>query len=201
MSKAFSPAEQALIKLDPTLSVLIKRQAPLVFGTRGTYFESLVRSIVGQQLSVKAAQTIYGRLKQATKLNPLTITRLDETQIKTIGLSRSKAAYITDLAQHFVEDSAVFNHLDSLSDDEVITELTAIKGIGVWTAQMFLMFTLARPDIFAADDVGLQQAMKRLYKWETVPKRAELEAFAERWAPYRTTASLHLWHSLDNTPT
>lgn len=94
----------------------------------------------------------------------------------------------------------VFNHLDTLSDDEVITELTKIKGIGVWTAQMFLMFTLVRPDIFAPDDRGLQLAVQRLYALPDVPPRSELEQIATKWAPYRTIASWHLWHSLNNSP-
>jgi len=104
------------------------------------------------------------------------------------------------LAQHFVANPRVYDHLDQLSDDEVIAELTAIKGIGVWTAQMFLMFTLLRPDVFAPDDIGLQRAMKLLYGWEAIPPKRELEAFAERWRPYRTVASWHLWESLNNTP-
>lgn len=197
---SLSNAEQALIKLDPLLGTLIQRQGTIHREPRSDYFTSLVRAIVGQQLSVKAASSIFERLNQATNLDPKKVTMLSEDEARALGLSRPKARYIHDLAAHFVEDSAVFNHLDSLNDDEVIKELTAIKGIGVWTAQMFLMFTLIRPDVFAPDDVGLQQAMKRLYGWQEIPASAELAAYAQRWSPYRTTASWHLWHSLDNTP-
>jgi DNA-3-methyladenine glycosylase II len=195
-----SVAERALIQLDPQLGSVIQAHGSITRQPRTDYFASLVRAIVGQQLSVKAAATIFERFVAATHLDPHTVTQLTEEQRKAIGLSRSKARYIQDLAAHFVQDAAVFNHLDSLSDDNVIGELTAITGIGVWTAQMFLMFTLIRPDVFAPDDVGLQQAVKRLYGWGEVPPRSTLEAFAERWKPYRTTASWHLWHSLDNAP-
>jgi len=115
-------------------------------------------------------------------------------------LSGQKYKYIHDLAEHFVRDSMVFDHLDTLSDDDVIAELTKVKGIGVWTAQMFLMFTLVRPDVFAPDDRGLQLAIQKLYALPDVPPRSELETIAEAWAPYRTVASWHLWHSLDNEP-
>jgi DNA-3-methyladenine glycosylase II len=197
---ALTKAERALIDQDPLLGELIKRQGTMSREPRSDYFTSLVRAIVGQQLSVKAASSIFERLRQATNLDPKKVNMLSEDEARALGLSRPKARYIHDLAAHFVQDSAVFNHLDSLNDDEVIKELTAIKGIGIWTAQMFLMFTLTRPDVFAPDDVGLQQAMKRLYGWQEIPSRAELETFAQRWSPYRTTASWHLWYSLDNTP-
>src|SRR5690606_14972068 len=108
--------------------------------------------------------------------------------IKAIGLSRQKASYIRDLAQHFVENPSVYTHLEKMSDEEVIAELTAVKGIGVWTAQMFLMFTLSRPDVFAPDDAGLQRAILQLYKWDALPPKKELVIVAEQWKPYRTVA-------------
>ncbi len=192
--------EKELQRLDAVLGELIARQGPLIHEPRTDYFASLARSIVGQQISVKAAASIFGRLQERTALDPARVLALDEAACKEIGLSRSKMRYIQDLARHFVVDSAVFNHLESLNDDAVIAELTAVKGIGVWTAQMFLMFTLGRLDVFAPDDVGLQRAMMRLYDWHELPKRADLIAFAERWRPYRTIACWHLWHMLDNTP-
>ena len=193
-------AEKELIKLDPVLGELIKLQSPLVHKPRTNYFFSLCRSIVGQQVSVAAAATIFGRLETATDINPAKIARLSEAQIKAIGLSRQKAGYIKDLAQHFVDNPQVYNHLGQLSDEEVIKDLTEVKGIGVWTAQMFLMFTLVRLDVFAPDDIGLQRALKQLYGWKTVPSKEKLERTAERWRPYRTVACWHLWHSLDNEP-
>lgn len=199
-AKTVAAAEQALQKLDPTLGALITRQGTIVRPPRRDYFASLVRSMIGQQLSVIAAARIYERFEQRTGLDPKRATLLTEDDVKYIGLSRSKARYIQDLAQHFVGDAAVFNHLGSLSDDDVIKELTAVQGIGVWTAQMFLMFTLARPDVFAPDDVGLQRAIKNVYGFEAVGGRQALAQFADRWKPYRTVACWHLWQSLHNTP-
>jgi DNA-3-methyladenine glycosylase II len=133
-------------------------------------------------------------------MDPIKAVALNEDEARAIGLSGQKFKYIHDLAEHFVRDSMVFDHLDKLSDDEVIIELTKVKGIGVWTAQMFLMFTLVRPDVFAPDDRGLQLAIQRLYNLPDVPSRSELEEIAAKWSPYRTTASCHLWQLLDNEP-
>jgi DNA-3-methyladenine glycosylase II len=198
--KTTSAAETYLAKHDTKLGKLIAQNGSIVREPRQDYFASLARAIVGQQISVKAAASIFARLEELTQLKPENVVALSEEDIKAIGLSRPKARYIQDLAQHFVEDSAVYNHLESLNDDQVIQELTAVKGIGVWTAQMFLMFTLVRPDVFAPDDVGLQKAIKKLYGLAEVPPRSELEKIAERWQPYRTIASWHLWHMLDNEP-
>ena len=187
-------------KLDAKLGQLIGLQKPIVHKPRANYFFSLCRSIVGQQVSVAAAATIFGRLEAATGIEPKKVTKLTEKQIKSIGLSRQKAGYIKDLAQHFVDNPEVYNHLGQLSDEEVIADLTAVKGIGVWTAQMFLMFTLVRLDVFAPDDIGLQRAMKQLYGWKSTPGKEKLEKTAAKWRPYRTVACWHLWQSLHNTP-
>lgn len=193
-------AEKELSRIDPKLGALIMAHGTIQHTPREDYFAALARSIVGQQISVKAASKIFGRLEDITKLHPEEVVNLTEEQIKAIGLSPQKSRYIRDLAEHFMKDSAIFNHLGSLSDEQVIEELTKVKGIGVWTAQMFLMFTLVRPDVFAPDDVGLQQAIKKVYGLREIPKRTELVEFATRWAPYRTTACWHLWHALDNEP-
>ena len=193
-------AENTLVKADPILGAAIEGQGHLPLRPDRDYFEALSSSIISQQISVKAAAKIFERFREQTELKPERVLELREEQIKAIGLSGQKSRYIHDLAEHFVKDSAVFNHLDSLNDDEVILELTRVKGIGVWTAQMFLIFTLHRPDVFAPDDRGLQLAIQAIYDLPAIPKRAELEAFAEKWAPYRSTACLHLWHSLDNQP-
>lgn len=194
-------AEAALAKADPLLGELIKTQQLVISEPRSNYFSSLARSIIGQQVSVAAASTIAGRFLEQTNMEPTRAASLTDEQVKTIGLSRQKAGYIRDLAQHFVDNPSIYNHLDSLDDEAAIAELTAVKGIGVWTAQMFLISTLARPDVFAPDDVGLQRGMLRLYGWSELPPKKELETIAQKWQPYRTVASLHLWHSLDNTPT
>jgi DNA-3-methyladenine glycosylase II len=195
-----SEAEKALIKLDKNMATLVRQNGHVERDSREGFFPSLARSIIGQQISVKAAAAILGRFEQATDMDPLKTAKLTEEQARAIGLSGQKYNYLHDLAQHFVDDSMVFDHLDTLSDDEVIAELTKVKGIGVWTAQMFLMFTLVRPDVFAPDDRGLQLAIQKLYNLPDVPKRAELMEIAARWSPYRTVASWHLWHSLSNGP-
>lgn len=193
-------AEQELTRLDPVLGVLIAGQTLQSRPRRTDYFASLCRSIIGQQVSVAAATAIFIRFQEQTNLQPELVANLDETGVKAIGLSRQKAGYLRDLAQHFVDNPTVYHHLESQADAEVIAELTAIKGVGVWTAQMFLMFTMARPDVFAPDDIGLQRAMKQLYGWHDILPKRELAEFAARWQPYRSVASLHLWHSLDNAP-
>lgn len=198
MSK--TPEELFLAKADPVLGRLIDANGPLECKQREGYFASLARSIIGQQISVKAAAKIMERFQEVTNMDPRRTVSLTEDEAKVIGLSGQKYNYIRDLAEHFVRDSMIFNHLETLSDDEVIAELTKVKGIGVWTAQMFLMFTLARPDVFAPDDRGLQLAVKKLYGMAEIPSRAELEDIAAVWTPYRTLASWHLWHSLDNEP-
>ena len=133
-------------------------------------------------------------------MEPANVVALSDEELRAVGLSRQKAGYIRDLAHHFTIDPAIYNHLNELNDEDVIADLTAVKGIGTWTAQMFLMFTLGRPDVFAPDDVGLQRAMMQLYKWGTLPHKKELVLVSEKWRPYRTIACLHLWHSLDAKP-
>lgn len=197
---SLNSSEKKLIELDPILGQYVKSHDSIPLRPQRDYFEALSSSIIGQQISVRAAAKIFGRFRDATNLTPDKVLVLSDEDIKAIGLSGQKSRYIRDLALHFVEDSAVFNHLSNLSDDEVIAELTKVKGVGVWTAQMFLIFTLHRPDVFAPDDRGLQLAIQKVYSLPSVPGRTELEAFAERWAPYRSTACLHLWKLLDNEP-
>lgn len=193
-------AERFLVKSDPILGKIIKENGHLDISTQGNYFVSLCESIISQQISVKAAATIYSRFQNKTMLRPEKVLKLSDEEAKLIGLSGQKRQYVRDLARHFVEDSAIFDHLDSLNDDEVVKELTRIKGIGVWTAQMFLMCTLGRPDVFAADDLGILNAITKIYDLHERPKRIEALQFAERWVPYRTSACYHLWHHLDNKP-
>ena len=191
-------AEVSLSTLDPLLGAFITRHGSIPPQPKRGYFEALSSSIIGQQISVKAAAKIFERFQEVTELQPEKTAHLSDEEINTIGLSGQKSRYLRDLAEHFVKDSAVFNHLDSLPDDEVILELTKVKGIGVWTAQMFLIFTLHRPDVFAPDDRGLQLAAEKLYSRTFT--RSELEHLAEQWSPYRSIACLHLWRSLDNEP-
>ena len=196
----FTEAEIYLMDNDSQLSRHISLHGTIPLQHERGYFEALAGSIISQQISVKAAAKIFERFRKATKLDPEVAARLNETQIKEIGLSSQKSKYLQDLALHFIEDSSIFDHLHKLPDDHVIEELTQVKGIGVWTAQMFLMFTLHRPDVFASGDRGLQLAIEKIYNISPPINPARLEEFAQRWEPYRTTASLHLWRTLDNQP-
>ncbi|EDK72499.1 DNA-3-methyladenine glycosylase II [candidate division TM7 genomosp. GTL1] len=200
LATQIAAAEVTLAIQDTKLGALIAAQAPLNRLRKGDYFANLVRSIISQQVSVAASRAILARVQAATGLEPKRILALNPEELRALGLSRPKAGYISDLAEHFVREPGIFDHLERLADDEVITELTRIKGIGAWTAQMFLMFTLGRLDIFAPDDVGLQRAITRLYGLKEVPSRTQLEALAEAWRPYRTVASWHLWESLTHEP-
>jgi DNA-3-methyladenine glycosylase II len=192
-------AEVVLAKNDPILGDLIERQKPLTPPARTGYFFSLCRSIIGQQVSVAAAEAIFERFEAATDMRPERIVSLSDQELRAVGLSRQKASYLRDLAGHFLENPNIYEHLDSLSDDEVIAELVRVKGIGIWSAQMFLLFTLGRPDVFAVDDVGIQRAMKLLYGWDTMPEKTKLLTIADTWRPYRSVACWYLWKSLQKT--
>jgi DNA-3-methyladenine glycosylase II len=193
-------AEQALIQADPALGALIQRQTLKPMEPRTDYFASLCRAIVGQQVSVVAAHAIYARLEAGTNMLPSAVEALSYEQTRIIGLSKQKTTYIQDLARHYANNPAMYTYLEKLPDEEVIAELVQVKGIGTWTAQMFLMFTLGRMNVFAPDDAGLQNAILQLYKFESLPPKRELVQLAENWAPYKTIASLHLWESLNSSP-
>ena len=199
MDKKFRAAEAELQKNDPRRGDVIKLNGHIYHEPRTDYFFALCRNIVSQQISTAAASKIFDRLEKATSLQPKKVAAITDKQIKEIGLSGQKAGYIRDLAHHFINEPKVYNHLEKLSDDEVIAKLVAVKGIGAWTAQMFLMFTLIRLDVFAPDDIGIQRAMKQLYGWKSVSKEKMVKV-AEKWRPYRTVACWHLWASLQNTP-
>ncbi len=194
----FSSAENYLAKIDPALGAIIESNGPLETIKPWTtdYFEALCESIISQQISIKAADKIFGRFRLATDLLPERVLLIDEDSKKEIGLSAQKLRYLKSLAQHFADDPAVFKHLDGLSDEAVIRELTNVKGIGEWTAQMFLMFVLCREDIFAPNDGGLQRAMVGIYQLDRIRPK-ELAELAAKWAPHRSTASRHLWKTLD----
>jgi DNA-3-methyladenine glycosylase II len=163
-----------------------------------------VRGIAGQQLSVLAARAIWRKLLarfDGRTPTPEEILADDPDALRVAaGFSRAKVAYLRSLAEHVVSGDLDLGRLAELPDDEVMRELTAVKGIGVWTAQMYLMFTLHRPDVLPTGDLGIRNAIQRAYGLETPPKPAEMEAIAERWRPYRTRASRYLWRSLTNEP-
>jgi len=161
----------------------------------------LASAIIGQQLSVKATSTIYGRFKKKLSGNVTseTILKTRKTTLRSCGLSNAKCTYIKDLAKHVKRGELEITRLSDLTDDKVMEELIAVKGIGKWTAEMFLMFTLARPDVFPTDDLGIRNGMKKLLYKKSMTESA-MEKFAlKNWAPYRTVASWYVWANLDNS--
>ena len=168
------------------------------------YYAALVRSITGQQLSVKAAASIWRRVLErygGHAPTPQQILDDDAEEMRVAcGFSHAKVRYLRSLAEHVVSGELELDRLPELSDGEVLRELTAIKGIGEWTAHMYLMFTLGRQDVLPVGDLGVRNATMRAYGLAAPPAPAELEAIAEPWRPYRTRASLYLWRSLDNEP-
>lgn len=191
-------AEISLCGKDKVMKQLIYENSPLSQrGEREDYFESLARSIVSQQISVQAARSVWERFVKVTNLDVYKVLHMDDYQVKMIGLSRQKRQYLVDIANHFISQPEIFRDFSKLSDEEVVKILTKIKGIGVWTAQMFLIFTLNRPDVFAPDDRGLQKAIENNYDLIDYSKKS-LIRLSENWRPYRSTACLYLWESLHN---
>jgi DNA-3-methyladenine glycosylase II len=198
----------ATLREDPVMAALIDDHSALVRADlrrerAGDAYGALLRSIVGQQLSTKAASTIYGRMLElfgGHAPTPRQLLEADPDAIRAAGLSRPKIAYLRDLAQHVEEGTLELERLPELPDEEVTAQLTAIKGLGQWTADMFLMFHLGRPDILPVGDQGIRRAVQVQYRMRKLPDPKRLERVARPWRPYRTLACLYLWSSLDNTP-
>jgi DNA-3-methyladenine glycosylase II len=189
-----------LKKTDPVLRRIIEKVGPYRIGFREPTFDTLVRSIVYQQLSGKAANTIFNRLLEAagSELTPKAVLKLKPAKLRAIGLSRQKSAYILDLARHTQKGSVSFETIHQLSDEGVVEHLTAVKGIGVWTAHMFLIFALRRTDVLPTGDLGVRVAIRKAYELAELPKPAEIEALAQAWRPYCSVAAWYLWRSLEN---
>ena len=193
---------------DDTLAGVIEERGPLDLEARQRgrpqdAYGALLRSIVGQQLSVKAARSIYTRvtdLFDGRTPAPDELMAVDGDALRAAGLSRAKVVYVRSLAEHVISGELELDRLEELSDQDVAREVTAVKGLGQWTADMFLIFHLGRPDVLPVGDLGVRRAVERLYGLEGLPSAAELEALGERWRPYRSLASLYLWESLDNAP-
>jgi DNA-3-methyladenine glycosylase II len=168
------------------------------------HYGALVRTITGQQLSVMAARAIYGRLTARFDERPPTPQQIladDPEELRAAaGLSRAKVSYLRSLAEHVISGELELGRLDDLSDEDAIAELVAVKGLGLWSAHMFLMFHLDRPDVLPVGDLGIRRAIERAYGLDGLPDSATMEAIAEPWRPYRTLACRYLWRSLDNQP-
>lgn len=194
-----------LKQADPALRVVIE-SAPLpTFTPHTKYYQELVESIISQQLSVKAASTILKRFKELFSSDfpsPEEILDQDIETFRGVGLSRQKATYIQDLARKVLDGTVKFNHLDSLSNQEVIDELVQIKGVGVWTVHMFLMFCMGRLDVLPVGDLGIKNGIQKLYNLPERPDEARMLEIAQQnnWHPYETIASWYVWHLLDNKP-
>jgi|SRR5579871_6346497 len=189
-----------LKKSDPILSSVIERVGPFRIEYREPEFQTLVRSIVYQQLSGKVASVIFNRLLDALpgrKLTPKGILKLKPEQLRAAGLSSQKANYIRDLAEKTAKGALDFSAIASMADEEVITTLTQVKGVGVWTAHMFLIFALRRPNILPTGDLGVRAAIKKAYELDELPHPKHIERIAERWHPYCSVAAWYLWRSLD----
>ena len=188
-----------LKKSDPVLRAIIERVGPYKIEYGEPTFHSLAESILYQQLNGKAAVVIFNRFTEQTgdPVTPEGILKLSDAQMRAIGLSKQKTAYLRDLAQKTKDGLLNFERLSDMSNEEVIEHLTQVKGVGVWTAHMFLMFTLRRPDILPTGDYGIQAAIKKHYRKRKWPKPKDMEKIAKPWAPYRSVACWYLWRSLD----
>ncbi len=199
-------ARRLLIRRDPVLAALIKTIGPcgLAAAQREDPFHALVRTIVGQQLSVKAAATIFQRFEALFPgpgfPGPADIAGRTDAELRAVGFSRQKIGYLRDLCDKVSSGDVDLAQLETMADEEVIASLTRIKGIGRWSAEMILMFKLHRPDVLPVDDLGIVNAVQRVYGLRARPKPERLVKMGEAWRPYRSVACWYLWASLRNTP-
>jgi DNA-3-methyladenine glycosylase II len=197
-------ATRHLSRADPVMRRMIKSVGPCALkpGARGDHFTTIMRAIVGQQLSAKAAETIWNRLcalhPNGRKILPEDILAASDKNLRATGLSNAKVLYVKDLASRVATGELQLNRMGRRADEAIITDLVATKGVGRWTAEMFLIFKLGRPDVWAIDDLGLRNAVKRAYRIE--PTKPNLLEIAEPWRPWRSVASWYLWRSLALPP-
>ena len=185
---------------DAHLKALIKKYPPPAYRRRRNVFEALAKAIVYQQLSGKAAATIYGRFAAACTAapTPQVVSRITVAKLRACGLSGQKASYLKDLAAKFLDGTIEPKKFNNMSDEEIRNHVVAVKGIGPWTADMFLMFTLNRPDVLPTGDLGIQKGFQKLYSLKRLPTPEAMERLAASWRPYRTYASWYLWRLADD---
>lgn len=194
-------ASQELAANDAVMAALVARYGGLGLASRGDAFGTLARSIVGQQISVKAADSVWARFVAAiAEVTPAAVLAVGETGLQGCGLSQRKIEYMVDLARHFASGRLDPRRWAQMDDESVIGELTEVRGIGRWTAEMFLIFNLLRPDVFPLDDIGLQRAISTHYCGGERQKPRALATLGERWRPWRSVATWYLWRSLDPLP-
>ena len=199
----FAKARRLLMRRDPVLAPVIKRhrERSLLDAPEVDPFSALVRTITAQQISTKAAATIHGRLVALMPggvATPEALLEISDDQLRGAGLSRQKSSYLRDLGQKVSSGELPVDALSALTDDEVIDAIVKVKGLGRWSAEMFLMFRLRRPDVLPVDDLGIVTAMQRLYGLRKRPKPERMRKIAEAWRPYRTVACWYLWRSLED---
>jgi DNA-3-methyladenine glycosylase II len=198
----YARARRLLMRRDPVLGAVIKRIGPcgLAERQRKDHLTALIGSIVSQQLSTRAAATIFGRFVALFPDQAIpgwqAVAALDDGALRGVGFSGQKVSYLRDLCARIGDRRLALDELDALDDEEVIARLTAVRGFGRWTAEMFLMFRLHRPDVLPVDDLGIVTAVQRLYRLRQKPKPERLRTIGEAWRPYRSVASWYLWQSL-----
>lgn len=200
ITNTMDEARKYLSEKDPILAEIIAQVPPFERDKSSNYFEALTESIVSQQLSVKAADTIWARFIKLLPDQHVTaesVFALDDQRIRDAGISWQKISYIKDLAKKTMESGILFEQFEIMTDEEIIEELIKVKGIGRWTAEMFLMFAMNRPDVFSYGDLGLRRAIQKFYSFDHEPTQEEAEKIADLWRPHRTLASRYLWRGLD----
>ena len=201
MPAYWDEATRELAARDKVMSTLTSRFQGLTLRSRGNAFSTLARAIVGQQISVKAAQSVWNRLvAEVTVISPPNIARVDLARLRACGLSGQKSGYLLDLAQRFDCGRLKPARWTRLDDEALIAELTQVKGIGRWTAEMFLIFYMARPDVLPVDDIGLHRAMSLHYNAGRPLSKSRMARIGKAWAPWRSVATWYLWRSLDPAP-
>ncbi len=194
-------AKAQLSKKDKVLKKIIAGYEGEMLTKKGDAFYTLARAITGQQISVKAADTVWRRFEVAVKkVTPKNVLAANDADLRGAGLSSQKVEYMRSLATYFTEHKKITSQWQEMGDEELLKSITSIKGIGVWTAEMFMIFHLGRPDVFPIKDIGVQKAMFRHYHNSDKVPLAELVARAEGWRPYRSVATWYLWRSLDPVP-
>jgi DNA-3-methyladenine glycosylase II len=200
----YAKARRTIARRDPVLRRLMQRQGRCGLGDsqHTDPFQALVHAIVSQQLSTKAAATIAARVDRLLDglPTPVRVESASDQQLRAAGLSGQKVGYLRDLCRRLEDGSLQFGALETMTDEEVINALTSVKGIGRWTAEMFLIFRLHRPDVLPVGDLGIVKAIKTVYRFRTVPTPARMLRLGEAWRPYRSVACWYLWASLDNVP-
>jgi DNA-3-methyladenine glycosylase II len=197
----WNSAKRTLARRDPVMARIMREHPKVFLARRGEPFMTLARAIVGQQISVKAAQSVWERFAACVgEVNPGNVLARERPLLRACGLSDRKTEYIADLAQHFADGRIHVHRWPEMADEEIIAELVEVRGIGRWTAEMFLIFSLLRPDVYPLDDLGLQKGLRLAYFGGRKVSVKRMQKLGEGWRPWRSVATWYLWRSLDPVP-